>query len=96
MKKGKVYKIISKTNPDLMYIGSTVQKLSVRLSKHKHDYKRYNDGRYGYCRSFDIIKLGDYSIELIKEVDFEQRQQLYTVEASYIKGNRNCVNKYYS
>ena len=44
MKIGRVYQLIDRTNNNF-YIGSTVEKLSIRLSKHKSDYRRYNKNK---------------------------------------------------
>lgn len=93
---GKVYKITSKHNPNISYIGSTIQPLNVRLSKHKHDYKRYSKGKHNYVTSYEVIKLGDCKIDLIKEVTFDKRSELRKIEAGYVKTDQTCVNKIYS
>ena len=66
---GKIYKIIYNdiTNNKLfIYIGSTIQTLYSRISKHKYDYKRYLNNKYCYVSSFEIIKNNNYQIELIE------------------------------
>ena len=73
----KIYKIIDNTNGNV-YIGKTKQKyLSDRLSSHKYDKE---------CMSREIIKNGDYKIELIEETEDETRER-YWIE------NTECVNK---
>ena len=73
----KIYKIIDNTNGNI-YIGKTNQKyLSDRLSSHKYDKE---------CMSREIIKNGDYKIELIEETDDESRERYWIL-------NTECVNK---
>ena len=73
----KIYKIVDNTNGNV-YIGITTQKyLSSRLAGHRQDKT---------CMSRDIIKNGDYKIELIEETDDKTRER-YWIE------NTDCVNK---
>ena len=52
---GRIYKItISQTNA--VYIGSTTESIRERLSKHKSNYKRFQDGKYCNVSSFEIFK----------------------------------------
>lgn len=75
--KIKIYKIIDNTNGTI-YIGKTTQTLKKRLSNHKNKK---------CCMSREIIKNGDYKIELIEETDDETRER-YWIE------NTECINKY--
>ncbi len=75
----KIYKIVDNTNGDV-YIGITKLKLYQRLNNHKQDFKR---GSTSISR--DIIKNGDYRIELIEETDDKTRER-YWIE------NTNCIN----
>ena len=66
-KTGKTYRIVS-IHTDKIYVGSTTQKLSKRLSEHVCDYKRFLLGKtHNNVQSFEIIKLGDYQIELLED-----------------------------
>tara|TARA_R110000782_G_scaffold42914_1_gene97209 strand:- start:771 stop:1211 length:441 start_codon:yes stop_codon:yes gene_type:complete len=76
----KIYKIIDNTNGNI-YIGKTKQKLYIRLNNHKQDFKRGST-----CMSREIIKNGDYKIELIEETDDKTRER-YWIE------NTECINK---
>ncbi len=91
---GRIYKITS-SECEGVYIGSTTQPLSIRLSKHKHDYKRYLDGRTNsfYMTSYDIIKYSDVKIELIIEGIFDDRKDLCNIEGEIIRTTSCCVNK---
>jgi hypothetical protein len=73
---GRVY-CIKSPQTENVYIGSTFEKyLSIRLSKHKYDYKRHLNGKYNYVSSFDIIKYGDAYVELIEKYEDIQKDEL--------------------
>jgi len=77
----KIYRIVDNTNGNI-YIGKTKKKyLCQRLAQHKYDYKNNKP-----CMSRDIIKNGDYRMELIEETDDETRER-YWIE------NTECINK---
>ena len=80
---GKVYKISCKSDPSLVYVGSTTKSLRDRLRSHRKD-----------CRKMQInMKLyqhvnndwSNWKIELIEEVQYEDKKQLYEREGHYIK-----------
>ena len=71
----KIYRIVDNTNSNV-YIGQTTQLLNQRLREHKKSQK---------CRSRDIIKNGDYRIELIEETDDKSRERWW-IE------NTDCIN----
>ena len=88
---GKIYKIIDNTNNNI-YIGSTCQTLSQRLSKHKTNYKLWEDGRNRKCTSFDILCNDDYEIILIESVHCNNKDELHARERHY-QQTLNCINK---
>ena len=55
---GKIYTVRSRSRPDLVYVGSTIQPLSVRMGMHRQSR---ND-----CTSKQIVDIGDAYIELIE------------------------------
>ena len=64
---GKIYKL-SNIHTDEIYIGSTCMlNLDDRLLFHKECYKFWILRNYkrNYCSSFEILKYGDYKIELL-------------------------------
>lgn len=71
----KIYKIVDNTNGKI-YIGLTIRTLKERLNQHKHSLD---------CVSRDIIKNGDYKIELIEETEDKSRER-YWIE------NTECIN----
>ena len=89
----KIYSIKSKSNPDLQYIGSTKQTLKRRLQLHKYNYKRYLKGKCRFVTSFDIIKYGDYYIELYCETGTDDRSDAHWFEGLIIQAE-SCVNKH--
>ena len=72
----KIYRIVDNTN-DNIYIGRTTQLLRQRLAEHTY---------CGRCSSRDIIKNGDYRIELIEETHDKMRERYWIL-------NTECVNK---
>lgn len=89
--KGFIY-IIRSHQTDDVYYGSTTQMLCKRMSGHRKNYKLWLDGSYGNNTSFEIIKYNDAYIELVEEVEFQNKQELYAREGHYIRENK-CVNK---
>jgi hypothetical protein len=86
----KIYKIVSPST-NSVYVGSTKEKLCRRFSNHKRSYASYLAGERANMTSFDIIKLGDSKIELIKEVDEASKDQ---EELNVQQATEHCVNKY--
>jgi hypothetical protein len=90
MPTGSVYKIWSPSSEDI-YIGSTIRALSSRMSGHRHEYKRWVDGKSDFVSSYPIIALGDARIELIEIVEFKTKEELRAREGHHIRLNP-CVN----
>ncbi len=82
--KGKIYKI---TNGELDYYGSTTKKLNERLSGHKYNIK--NSPNISVNK---VMSNGNYTIELIEELECENINELRQREKYYIE-NFDCVNK---
>ena len=81
--KGKIYIIRSHQTNDVYY-GSTIQKyLSKRMCQHKEIYKLYLKNEINFITSFDIIKFEDAYIELVEEIEFENKEQLYALEGKF-------------
>ena len=89
---GKIYMIESKEG-DMRYYGSTVQTLKRRLTSHKSNKKRYENGKKTfYNTSHQILDYDDYEISLVEDFQFNSRKELETRERWYIENNE-CVNK---
>ena len=79
----KIYKLICH-NSDLIYIGSTTQKLFKRLNQHKKS-RKYSSKK--------LFELGNVKIILIEEVKCENKEQLIKREQYYIdKYKNNIIN----
>lgn len=89
---GKVYKICS-FQTDKIYVGSTTQQLCNRIAKHKINKKNYENGKYNYVTSYDILKYDDAKIILMENYPCNTKTELEARERYYIENN-NCVNKY--
>ena len=81
---GKIYKIISFSNPDVVYYGSTVNSLNKRMSQHRAPSNK--------CISKQIIDFGDAVILLVENYPCENKEQLNRKEGEYILNN-DCINK---
>ena len=90
---GRIYKITS-INTDKIYIGSTSKKLTERLRSHEYDYKKFQNGKYNYVKSFEILEKKDYEIQLLEEIENETKKELLEREGYYILKHRDiCVNR---
>jgi hypothetical protein len=90
--RAKIYKIVDNTT-DNIYIGSTCEPtLARRLAKHVNDYNCYKNGKGHNVTSFEIIKIGNYNIILIENVQCNNRDELRSRERFYID-SLPCVNK---
>jgi hypothetical protein len=89
--KGFIY-IIRSHQTDDVYYGSTTQMLCKRMASHRGNYKLWLNEKYRHNRSFDILKFDDAYIELVEEIEFQNKQELSAREGHYIREN-NCVNK---
>jgi len=89
--KGYIYIIRSHQTNDTYY-GSTTQLLCKRLATHRQDFKKFSEAKKPYMTSFDIMIYGDAYIELIEDVEFTDKHELYAREGYHIRNNE-CVNK---
>jgi hypothetical protein len=85
--------MISSENTVKVYIGSTIQTLEMRLKGHKDSYEAYKKDKKTYTTSFEIIKVGDYVITLLEDVNVETLEELEKRERFYIENTPECVNK---
>ena len=83
---GKLYTIRSHQT-DKVYVGSTVQELSVRMAGHRSDFKGYTKGGTNYVTSFELLKYNDAYIELIELYPCNSKVELDRGEGIPYKGN---------
>ena len=88
---GLIYKIFDNTNGNIYY-GSTTVTISKRMTGHRSKYKEWVAGNARKCKSYDILKNGDYSYSLVEQVEYEDKGELLQRERWYIENNE-CVNK---
>lgn len=89
---GKIYMLRCLTT-GLIYVGSTIQTLSSRLSGHKKDYKRFLDGRIKeQTTSFKILENNNFAIELLEDYPCSGKNELRLRERFHIN-SLPCVNK---
>ena len=86
---GRIY-IIRSPNTEMVYVGSTIQKLHRRFKKHIYDWRtRYERS----ANSKLILDKGDAYIELLEEVQVESKEELEIIEQKWINETPNTVNK---
>jgi hypothetical protein len=86
----KIYTIRS-YQLDKYYIGSTTQSLHKRLYDHKRDYKLYQNQKYHYITSFELIKFEDCYIELLENFNCDNKEELTKREGEWIRANLNDI-----
>lgn len=91
-KNGKIYRLYSKENDEISYIGSTTLDLSMRLCRHKSSFKRWKNGKQSdNCQSFVLFsKYNDVIIELLEKYPCENFEQLRKREQHYIDTMPHC------
>ena len=87
---GKIYKIWT-DNSDDVYIGSTIQTVSMRMTKHRGCYQHFLKTGKGYCSSYIILEQGAIHYELIEKYSCENKQELCKREGKWQKKIK-CVN----
>ena len=94
---GKIYKIVSNTDSDKCYVGSTTKKyLSSRLAHHKCVYSKYKVNEFGKFTVFDLFDefgVDNCQIFLVESCSCNSKDELHARERFYIE-TMNCVNKY--
>ena len=88
---GYTYAVRSYQTDDI-YVGSTLGTLRQRLYRHKNDLKQFNNGKYHYVTSYEIVKYDDAFIEMIEKYDNVNKIELRKFEGQTIR-NTKCVNK---
>lgn len=90
---GKIYKITCDEEPELIYYGSTCDNLDIRMSVHKAQFKRNENGRKVIgLTSFQILKYPSSQISLVENFPCNSKEELNVRECWYIE-NHPCVNK---
>jgi hypothetical protein len=91
----KIYKVVSTGDDGMFYIGSTIRSLNDRFSKHKSDYKRWQQELHrnvSVFRLFEQFGVENCRIELIEEYPCVCKEELRRREGEVVKELTNCVN----
>eukprot|EP00732_Lithocolla_globosa_P005581 Lithocolla_globosa_v1_NODE_5857_length_1174_cov_17.355675.p1 type:complete len:182 gc:universal NODE_5857_length_1174_cov_17.355675:227-772(+) len=89
--QAKIYKIVCNENDDV-YVGSTCQSLSQRMSGHRVQYRKWKADTYHFVSSFDVVQYDSAEIILIEDYPCERKEQLHSRERYWIE-QMKCVNK---
>ena len=85
-KTGYIYSLTC-NNSKLIYYGSTTKPLNERLSQHIYDFNKKRS-----LSSKILFEWGNVKINMIEEIQFEDKIELIDRESYYIR-NLKCVNK---
>lgn len=85
--RGSIYKIVNSKN-DKIYIGSTIQSINTRFSKHKSDMNRKN---MNILRFMNEIGFEFFNIILIESVEIESKAELLKIEEKYMNEFRESI-----
>tara|TARA_R110000868_G_C10949856_1_gene767730 strand:- start:3379 stop:4041 length:663 start_codon:yes stop_codon:yes gene_type:complete len=91
-RNGKIYMIESAIHNG-RYYGSTCSPLHKRFYEHKNTRGRFKEGKkVSWLSSFSLFDYDDVRIVLVEDFPCENRMQLVSREAYYIRENK-CLNK---
>jgi hypothetical protein len=83
---GIIYKLTCK-NTLKTYYGSTAGSIHNRLCEHVH---KFNHGKKH--SSAEIIAGGNYKIEELEIIDYNDKKELRSRERWFIENDKNCIN----
>ena len=87
---GRIYLIKCKIN-NLLYIGSTIRELDVRMKQHMRDmYKYTNFKLYKAMKEFEP---NNFNIDLLEEFEYTNIKELRRREGKYIQIIKPLLNK---
>lgn len=105
-RNGIIYKITHISLPDIVYIGSTMCRLTTRYKRHKKGYSSwvngYTRGKCSICpyfkqygiKNFKCIILKKYKVTCAKHLNVYEQLWLNKIK-NINKNNVFCPNKYY-
>ena len=79
---GKIYKILTSVD-DEVYVGSTIEPLSKRMYKHRHDRKTRT--HYPLYQHMNSIGCEQFYIELIEPYNCNNKEELLAKEGEWIR-----------
>jgi hypothetical protein len=91
---GKIYKIWS-LETDKIYIGSTCDTLTNRISGHRRIYKSWKEGKRNNVSNsvvlFDLVGVENCKIELMKLFPCESKSELEAEEGCVMRANKDLI-----
>ena len=91
---GKIYKLVDK-NFTKLYIGSTTQELSQRMTDHRRQYRQWQEGSNKFTSSFEIFEefgIENCEILLLEIYPCNNKMELRKREGEHIM-KHDCVNR---
>lgn len=87
----KIYKLSATTDngQELIYVGSTRQRISQRLAEHRYEYKMKRNN----TSSRQVLHCKNYKLEILESYLNISKKELLTQEKYFIN-LLNCVNKH--
>ena len=79
---GSIYKIVN-TVDDMVYIGSTKQKISVRMAKHRASCKRTTCADRPLYKHMNLLGIDKFRIVLVEAVEVKVREEMLAKEYAY-------------
>lgn len=91
--RSKIYRVKSE-NSSKTYIGSTINPLEVRHKQHIYEYKRHLRNNTKESKVIEVMKHGNYCIELVEDYPCGSKDELRNREGYWqLMEGENCVNK---
>jgi len=87
---GKIYIIKCSVN-NLLYVGSTIRELDVRMKQHMRDMYKYTN--FKLYKAMDQFKPNIFYIDILEEFEYENITDLRKQEGKYIKIIKPELNK---
>jgi hypothetical protein len=95
-KNGIIYKIFHKTIPNIVYIGSTVCRLSTRWKRHKISYSSWNNGytknKCSICPYFQQYGIKNFQCVILQKYKISDVYHLNAYEQLWLNKIKN-INK---
>ena len=88
--KGKIYIIKNKIDNSKIYVGSTIETLKSRYSKHKHDHKNYSSRCNLYKHVYDW---SDWEMTLHEDYPCNNKKELEQREYQIMAEFGEVLNK---
>ena len=80
---GKIYKITNNIDSDI-YVGSTINPLEIRFANHVICYQVIRLKHRLLYKKMNELGIENFNIELLDEIQCENKKDLYTLEGKYI------------